>query len=119
MSVMGVKEWAAELSFLRHVASRKVKQIGVFVKNLYKHEVEDCVALSSKVGEVHSWDVGELWHKHMGDLHHGALKIMQQITTGLPKCTLDQHDVYKGCTLWKYGKSTFQGQDNRVGLILE
>ena len=39
-------------SFLRHVATRKVKQNGVCVNNLYKLEVQACVALRSKVGEV-------------------------------------------------------------------
>lgn len=63
-------------SFLRHVAIGQVKQIGFCVNNLYKLEVEACVALSRKVGEVQSWDLGELWHRHMGDLHHRALKIM-------------------------------------------
>ena len=37
-----------------------VKQIGVHVKNLYKLDVKDYVALSTKVEKVQSWDVGEL-----------------------------------------------------------
>lgn len=47
-------------SFLRHVAIGQVKQIGFYVNNLYKIEVESSVALSSKVGDVKSWDVREL-----------------------------------------------------------
>ena len=35
-------------AFVRHIATRQVKQIRVHVKNLYKLDVEDCVALSSK-----------------------------------------------------------------------
>lgn len=92
---------------LRHVAIEKVKWIGVRVNKLYKLEVEACIALSSKAENGWSGDVGELWHRSMGHLHNGALKIMPQITTSLPKCTLDQHDVYKRCTLGKYVKSTF------------
>ena len=34
--------------FLRHIATGQVKRIGVQVKNLYKLEVEYCVALSMK-----------------------------------------------------------------------
>eukprot|EP00253_Pinus_taeda_P004441 PITA_04441 len=106
-------------SFLKHVVTRQVKQIGVRVKDLYKLEVDVCVALSSKVEHVQSRDVRELWHRRMGHLYHGALNIMQQITTRLPKCTLDQHDVCKGCTLGKYVKFSFQGRDSKVGAILE
>ena len=96
-------------SFLRHLSTGKMKHIGDRVKNIYKLEVEACATLSRKEKEAQSQDVGEIWHKHMGHLHHGALKIMQHITTGLPKCILAQHDVCKGCTLGKYVKSTFQG----------
>ena len=94
-------------SFLRNLAIGQVKEIGFCVNYLYKLEVEACIALSCTIGQVQSWDVGELWHRDMGHLHHEALKIMQHITTGLPRCTLDQHDVCKGRTLGKYVKSTF------------
>ena len=63
-------------AFLRHIANEQVKQIRVRVKNLYKLDVEDCVALSSKAEKVQSHDVGEIWHIRLGHLHHGALKIM-------------------------------------------
>lgn len=77
-------------SFLRHIARRKVKYIVFRVKNLYKSEVGDCVALKIKVEKVLSWDVGELWHSRLGHLHHGASKIMQKIIVCLPKGSLDQ-----------------------------
>jgi hypothetical protein len=41
-------------AFLRHIATGQVKQIGVHVKNLYKLDVEDCVALSTKAEKVQS-----------------------------------------------------------------
>ena len=94
--------------FLRHIGTRQTKRIAIRVKNLYKLEVDDCVALSSKAEMVQSQDVGELWHRRLGHLHHGALKIMQQIPTGLPKGNLEQMDTCKGCTLGKYEKSSFQ-----------
>ena len=34
--------------FLRHIGTGQTKQIGIRVKNLYKLEVDDCAALSSK-----------------------------------------------------------------------
>eukprot|EP00253_Pinus_taeda_P021662 PITA_21662 len=64
-------------AFLRHIATSQTKRIGVQVKNLYKLEVDDCATLSMKEELVQSQDIGELWHRQLGHLHHGALKIMQ------------------------------------------
>ena len=72
-----------------------------------------------KVEEVVSLDEGELWHKRLGHLHHGALKILQQIYTGLPKGTLAQSDQCKGCTMVKFVKTTFDEKENRASVILE
>jgi len=94
-------------AFLRHIATGQTKRIRIRVKNLYKLEVDDCVALSSKVELVQSQDIGELWHRWLGHLYHGALKIMQYISIGLPKGKLEQVDTCKGCTLGKYTKSSF------------
>ena len=62
--------------FLRHIDTGKTKRIGIRVKNLYKLEVDECAALSSKVELVQSQDISELWHRRLSHLHHGALKIM-------------------------------------------
>eukprot|EP00253_Pinus_taeda_P027338 PITA_27338 len=75
--------------FLRHIGARQTKRIGIRVKNLYKLEVDDCATLSSKAELVQSQDDGEIWHRRLGHLHHGALKIMQQISTGLPMGKLE------------------------------
>jgi len=88
------------------------------VKNLYKLEVDDCAALSTKAKLVQSQDIGELWHRRLGHLHHGALKIMQQMSIGLPKGKLEQVHTCKGCTLGKYTKSSFHDQDSRAKAIL-
>lgn len=80
--------------FLRHIATRMhVKHIRVCVKNMHKLEVEYCAALSTKAEKVKSRDVSELWHIILCHLHHGTLNIMQQITIGLHKGTLEQYDV--------------------------
>ena len=89
------------------------------MKNLYKLDVEDCVYLSMKAETVHSQDIGELWHMIHGHLHHGALKIIQKISIGHPKGALEQRDTCKCCTLWKYTKTTFHDNDNRVQKFLE
>eukprot|EP00253_Pinus_taeda_P034816 PITA_34816 len=64
-------------AFLRHIAMGQTKRIGIRVKNLFKLEVDDCATLSTKVELVQSQDIIELWHRQLGHLHHGALKIMQ------------------------------------------
>ena len=105
--------------FVRHNGTGKTKRIGIRVKNLYKLEVDDCATLSSKAEMVQSQDVSELWHRRLGHLHHGALKIMQQISIGLPKGKIEQTNTCKGCTLGKYVKFSFPDRDSRAGAILE
>ena len=68
-------------AFLRHIATGQTKRIRIWVKNIYKLEVDDCATLSTKEELVQSQVIGELWHRWLGHLHHGALNIMQQIST--------------------------------------
>ena len=75
--------------------------------------------MASKAEGVVSRDEGELWHRRLGHLHHGALKILQQISTWLPKGTLAQSDQCKGCTLGKFVKATFHEKDGCAMMILE
>jgi len=63
-------------AFLRHIATGQTKRIGIRVKSLYKLEASDCAALSMKEELVQSQDIGKLWHRQLGHLHHRALKIM-------------------------------------------
>jgi len=63
-------------AFLRHKTIGQTKKIGVHIKNLYKLEVDGCIAMVGKAEEVVSRDEGELWHKRLGHLHHGALNIL-------------------------------------------
>ena len=57
--------------------------------------------------------------QEIGHLHHGALKFMQQISTGIPMGTLSQLDQCKGHTMGKYVKSTFHEKENHALVILE
>ena len=66
-----------------------------------------------------SQDVGKLWHKRLGHLHHGALKILKEISTGLPKSMFEQVDTCKGCTLGKFTEGSFHDRDNQAQAILE
>jgi transposase InsO family protein len=82
-------------------------------------EVDGYAAMMSKAEKVVSRDEGKLWHRRLGHIHHGALNIMQQISTRLPMGTLAQLDQCKGCTMGKYAKSTFHEKENRASVILE
>ena len=72
-----------------------------------------------KAEKVVSRDEGELWHRRLGHLHHGALKILQQISIGIPKGTLAQSYQCKGCTMGKFLKTTFHEKENCASMILE
>ena len=74
--------------FVQHKTIGQSKKIGIRVKNLYKLDVDGCATLMGKADKVVSRDEGELWHRGLGHLHHETLKVMQQISTGLPMGTL-------------------------------
>jgi len=78
--------------FLCSKTTGETRKIGVRVKDLYQLHVDGYVAMACKAEGVVIRDDGELWHQRLGHLHHGALKILQQISTGLPKGTLAQSD---------------------------
>jgi len=52
--------FSKEKEFLRLTSMGQTKRIGIRVKNLYKLEVDDYVALSSKEELVQIQDIGEL-----------------------------------------------------------
>jgi transposase InsO family protein len=64
-------------------------------------------------------DLAELWHRRMAHLHHGALKVLKEIVTGLPDFSTEHHEVCKGCAMGKYTKTTFPSSDSRTGGILD
>ena len=66
--------------FPQHKTIGIAKKIGIRVNNIYKLDVDGCATLMGKADKVVSRDEGEL--------HHGALKVMKQISTGLPKGNL-------------------------------
>ena len=68
--------FSSGIAYLRHKATCQVKKIGIRVKNLYMLEVDGCNTMIGKAKKVVSRDEGELWHRRLGHLHHGALKIV-------------------------------------------
>jgi hypothetical protein len=97
----------------------QVKRIGIRVKNIYMLEVDGCTSMMGKEEKVVSQDEGELWHMRLGHIHHGSLKIMHQISIGLPIGTLSPLDRCKGFTMGKYVKYTFHEKENPASVILE
>lgn len=61
----------------------------------------------------------ELWHKRMAHLHHGALRVLREIVTGLPQFSTKHQEVCRGCALGKYTKASFQSSEHRVAGVLE
>jgi transposase InsO family protein len=94
--------------------SKTAKVIGVRREKLYKLQFELARALVSS-----ACDMAELWHRRMTHLHHGALKVLKEIVTGLPDFSIEHHEVCKGCAMGKYTKTTFPNSDNRTRGILD
>ena len=70
--------------------------------------------MMGKEEKLVSQDEDELWHRRLSHLHHGALKVTQQIVG-----TLAQFDQCKDCTMGKYVKFTFHEKENRASVILK
>lgn len=46
-------------------------------------------------------DLNELWHRRMGHLHHGELKVLKETAMGVPLLTTKHGDTCKVCVLRK------------------
>jgi hypothetical protein len=77
--------------------------------------VDALVSICTSSGQ----DLGELWHKRMAHLHHGALKVLRESVDGLRAFSSDRHGVCKGCALGKYAKTVFPSSDSRSKGILD
>ena len=100
------------------------KVIGVRHGKLYKFTSQPVGALVSSVEDStqttsNSRDLCELWHRRMAHLHHGALPILRQITTGVLKFSTEHYDVCRGCAMGKYRKTHFPTRDNSTTGILD
>ena len=67
----------------RGASFASVKVIGTRCGKLYRLDFHPITALmSSDSSESH---LCELWHRRMAHLHHGALRVLREIVTGLPQ----------------------------------
>jgi len=66
-------------------------------------------------------ELNELWHRRMGHLHHGALKMLREIATMVPDLDTEHDVVCRGCVLGMYATTKFPRSDWRadgtLGLI--
>lgn len=58
-------------------------------------------------------DLDEFFHRIMGHLHRGALRILKETMTGVLELSTKHDYVCKGCVLGKYSKETFPRSDSR------
>ena len=52
-------------------------------------------------------------------MHHGALRVLREITIGVPDFSVKHYEVCRGCALRKYTKFPFLTSDNRSTGILD
>lgn len=101
------------------------KVIGVRSGKLYRFSFQSTGALvTSTSGSTHtsntsSRDLCELWHRRMAHMHHGALRVLREITIGVPDFSVEHYEVCRGCALGKYTKLPFPASDNRSTGMLD
>ena len=64
-------------------------------------------------------DLGELWHRRMGHIHHGAIRLLHEMVTGVPEVSTEHDDVCKGCVLVKFAETSFPRSDTRSKVVLD
>jgi hypothetical protein len=104
------------LLFPKGSSITSTKVIGTQHEKLYKLMFQPASAL---LHTTSSNDLCELWHRRMAHLHHGALRILREIVTGVPEFTIEHQELCKGCALEKYTKTFFPSSDSRAASILD
>ena len=104
-----------EKVYVKHPSWKKKAQIGIKSNWLYKLQLESPMALIGSNGDK---DLNELWHRRMGHLHHGTLRILRKTVSGVSELSTKQDDVCRGCALGKYTKAAFSRSNNRAKSVL-
>ena len=55
----------------------------------------------------------------MAHLHHPALRMLREMTTGMPEFNTELSGVCRGCALGKYTKTAFSSSDSRSEGVLQ
>jgi hypothetical protein len=93
------------------------KVIGTRHVRLYKFLFQPVRALINSTSS--SSELCEIRHRRMAQLHHGALRFLRELVTGVPDFSSEHHELCKGCTLGKYTKTAFPSSDSRATGILD
>jgi hypothetical protein len=93
------------------------KVIGTRHERLYKFLFQPVRALIHSTSSTS--DLCEIWHRRMAHLHHGALRVLREMVTGVPDFSSKKHELCKGCTLGKYTKTVFLRSDSGAAEILD
>jgi hypothetical protein len=105
------------LLFPRGSSITSAKVIGTRHERLYKFLFQPVQALIHSTSS--SSDLCEIWHRRMAHLHHGALRVLREMVTGVPDFSSEHHELCKGCTLGKYTKTAFPSSDSKAARILD
>jgi hypothetical protein len=105
------------LFFPRGSSITSAKVIGTRHERLYKFLFQPVRALIHSTSS--SNDLYEIWHRRMAHLHHGALRVLREMVTGVLDFNSEHHELCKGCTLGKYTKTSFPSSDSRAAGILD
>ena len=101
---------------IKHKDWKSPVAIGVRSGRLYRLQFDTPKALMSNSNPR---DLGELWHRRMGHIHHGALRLLRETVTGVPEVSTEHDDVCKGCVLGKFAKASFPRSDTRSKGVLD
>jgi hypothetical protein len=104
------------LFFPKGSSFTSAKVIGTRHEKLYKLMFQPARAL---IHTTNNNDLCELWHRRMTHLHHGVLRALREIVTGVPHFSTEHQELCKGCALRKYTKIAFPSSDNRATCILD
>lgn len=64
-------------------------------------------------------DHGELWHRRMGHIHHGLLRLLREMVKNVPGVSTEHNDICRRCMLGKFAKEKFPRSDSRSQGILD
>ena len=82
--------------------------IGIMSGKVYRLHFEPAKALVSSNNNQ-----GELWHRRMAHLHHGALRHFRQAVIRVPQVQEEKHNHCKGCMLGKNIRKRFPQSEHR------
>jgi hypothetical protein len=103
------------LLFPKGSSITSAKLIGTRHEKLYKIVFQPVRTLFHSTS---SSDLCDLWHRRMAHFHHGALRVLRDIVTGVPNFNTKHQELCKGCDLGKYTKTIFPSSDSRaVGIL--